>query len=866
MTLSGNEIRKKFVDYFVSKGHTHKPSASLVPSDPTVLLTIAGMLPFKPIFMGIEKPDVPRAVSVQKCIRTNDIENVGRTARHQTFFEMLGNFSFGDYFKKEAIGFAWEFLTHELKIPKDRLYISVFENDDEAITLWQEVAKVPEDRIFRMGADSNFWSAGPTGPCGPCSEIYYDFGPEKSCGRETCTVGCDCDRYLEVWNLVFMQYNRDEEGNLHPLPKKSIDTGSGLERVASVLQNTPSNFETDLIFPIIQAASKLAGVEYGKSKKTDVSLRIIADHARATVHLISDGVFPSNVDRGYVLRRILRRAVRHGRLLGVKEPFLHSLVDTVIAMFKLTYPALSEKRVQIIEVIKKEEERFLETLETGLSLLQEIMATSKAGGIISGGDAFKLYDTYGFPLELTVEIAQENHLAVEMTGFEEEMEKQRDRARVAQEKTGVHGKEDWSHYPATLFAGYDSFATESRIIAIFKEGQTISHARTGERVEVLMDKTPFYAESGGQVGDSGYLKTNGAIIRVEDTKKRENHFLHICQIQEGVLSVDDHVIADIDRHRRAFIRKHHTSVHLLQAALRKVLGPHVEQAGSLVEEDRFRFDFNHYKPMTPEEVRAAEDLVNEQVLENIPLQVEEVSMAEAKKRGALAFFGDKYGEKVRLVEVGDFSKELCGGTHVRATGDIGLIKITSESGIAAGVRRIEGVSGLRALELLRMTEATVSEAAELLKSPQMELINAVKKLRETLKTSEKEIRDLKSKVAFSMGDSLLAAAQEIKGVKALTASVEDVDSESLGALANQLKQKLGRGIVLLASASEGKVNFNCAVSDDLVKEGYHAGNIVKAAAQICGGGGGGKPNQAQAGGKDASKIDEALKVIGTFIK
>ncbi len=858
MTHTGQQIRDGFIDYFAKHKHTIVPSSSLVPTDPTVLLTIAGMLQFKPYFMGLETPEYTRAVSVQKCIRTNDIDNVGRTARHQTFFEMLGNFSFGDYFKDEAIAFAWELLTKVYGIDKNRLYITVFEDDDESIGIWKKVTGFGDSRISKLGEDSNFWAAGPVGPCGPCSEIYYDFGESRGCGKSDCAPGCDCDRFLEIWNLVFMQNERNTEGKLLKLPKNNIDTGSGLERVASVLQNTPSNFETDLLFPIIGTVADKTNIQYGSNLIKDTSLKIIADHLRASVHLIADGVFPSNVDRGYILRRLIRRAIRHMHLLGIRDNYLTQLTPTVLSLFSYQYPYLNDRIIQINEVLNQEETAFRTTLDNGFRILDGILKTGTKA--INGADAFKLYDTYGFPLELVEEIAYEKGLSVDKDGFNTEMEKQKENSRASHSDVIISKDYDVLALNPTIFEGYTTTQTESVIKKIYDENkQAVNTLSSGQSGVVVLDRTPFYAQGGGQVGDTGLLTTEDSIVTVTDTLKYDKYYLHKVKVERGSVKLNGEITASIDKARREHIRRHHTSTHILQAVLRQVLGPHIEQAGSFVSDEYFRFDFNHYKAVTLDELRVIEERVNEYILANTKLDVGEMSMAQAKERGALAFFGDKYGSTVRVVEIAGCSVELCGGTHVGSTGDIGLVKIISESSIASGVRRIEGIAGHKLLEYTRGLNSRIDTIANTLGSANADIELAIGKLKDNLKSSEKTVESLNAQLQNSLIESLKSSVIEAKGLKALITKLENKDAKFIMETAQSAIAQKTADIVLLASSIGGNCYFACVIKDGL-KE-YNAGAYVKEIAQLCGGNGGGKPNQAQAGGKDPSKIAEGLEII-----
>jgi alanyl-tRNA synthetase len=858
VTLSGHEIRNQFIQFFKDKGHAHLPSSSLVPKkDPTVLLTTAGMLQFKPIFMGLEKPASTRVVTVQKCFRTTDLDNVGRTARHHTFFEMLGNFSFGDYFKDEVIPWAWEFLTGVLGLPKDRLWVSVFTTDEEAASIWRDKVGVPAERIVYLGEDSNFWAAGPTGPCGPCSEIYIDLGVERGCGSEACAVGCDCDRFLEIWNLVFMEFNRDEEGRLTPLPAKNIDTGMGLERIASVLQGVPSNFETDLLRPLLDAAAQMAGIVYGQGGEKDVSLKLIADHVRGTTFLIGDGVVPSNEGRGYVLRRIMRRAIRHGKRIGIQRPFLAELGALVIDRYA-DYPELPAQREFIAQVMSEEERRFNQTIDRGQQLLNQAIATlspAPADRVLPGETAFELYDTYGFPLELTIELCGEVGVRVDETGFHAAMEAQRERARSAREAAGVtFASAGLSTKGATPFSGYERTEEEATVLEVFQD-------KSG-RFGVVLDRTPFYAESGGQVGDVGML---GA-ARVADTQKQGETIIHLLAEGEPAPAVGTKLLAAVDRAQRLHTMRHHTATHLLHAALKQVLGPNVNQAGSLVGPAELRFDFTFPRPMTPAELSAVEDLVNAQILENQTVSHLQMSMAEAQESGAMALFGEKYGETVRVIDVPGFSKELCGGTHVRATGTIGLFKILREEGIAAGIRRITAVSGLAALDLLRKQSDVLAEAGQLLKAAPEELPERVERLQAKIKAEEAEVAALRARLAVSATESLLEKARSVAGTSLIAEVAAGLSAGELKSAVEHLRDKLGSGVVVLGSVEDGKVAVVAAASDEAVKAGANAGKLIQAVMASLGGKGGGKPQMAQGGGGDAAKLQEAIAQVAATLE
>lgn len=861
---SGNEIRRLFLDFYSQRGHQELQSASLVPEDPTVLLTIAGMLPFKPIFLGQRTPEFKRATTSQKCIRTNDIENVGRTRRHHTFFEMLGNFSFGDYFKEQAIAWGWELSTQVLGLPPERLVVSVFTEDDEAEKIWREQIGVPATRIKRLGADDNFWVSGPTGPCGPCSEIYYDFHPEL--GDENIDLEDD-SRFIEFYNLVFMQYNRDASGNLTPLQNQNIDTGMGLDRMAQILQQVPNNYETDLIFPIIQTAATIAGVDYhGSDAKTQVSLKVIGDHIRAIVHMIADEIRASNVGRGYILRRLIRRVVRHGRLIGISGEFIPQVAETAISLSESAYPDLRRRSAAIKTELAREEANFLKTLDRGEKLLSEIILELKQQSktIISGESAFTLYDTFGFPLELTQEIASENQLTIDEAGFAEFMEKQRTRAKEAHETIDltIQGSLDQlaEHIQHTEFLGYTAPVATAKIQVLLVNGISESAAEAGSPVQIILDQTPFYAESGGQIGDRGYISGDGVLVRVEDVKKEADFFIHFGFIERGTLLVGDLVTAQIDRACRRRTQVNHTATHLLQAALKKIIDDGISQAGSLVSFDRLRFDFNFSRALNADELEQVEELVNTWIAEAHTAQIEVLPLAEAKARGAVAMFGEKYGEQVRVIDFPGVSMELCGGIHVQNTAEIGLFKIIAEAGVASGVRRIEAVSGGSVLDYLNLRDKVVKDLSDRFKVKPEELPERITNLQNELRTSQKQLEILKSQLAITKSDSLLANAETVGEHQVIVSLLEDVDPESLKAAAERLLQKIGNGAVVLGSIPEpGKVSIVAAFSLEVNKKGLQAGTFVGAIAKICGGGGGGRPNLAQAGGKDASKLPEALK-------
>jgi alanyl-tRNA synthetase len=866
--LSGSEIRQTFLDFYAQRGHKVLPSASLVPEDPTVLLTIAGMLPFKPIFLGQRQPEFPRATTSQKCIRTNDIENVGRTARHHTFFEMLGNFSFGNYFKEQAIAWAWELSTKVFGLPPERLVVSVFEEDDEAFAIWRDQIGIPAHRIQRMGEADNFWVSGPTGPCGPCSEIYYDFHPEL--GDDHIDLEDD-SRFIEFYNLVFMQYNRDAEGNLKPLKSKNIDTGMGLERMAQILQKVPNNYETDLIFPIIKTAAEIAGIDYAQSdEKTKVSLKVIGDHVRSVVHMIADEITASNVGRGYVLRRLIRRVVRHGRLIGIQGEFTAQVAESAIALSEEAYPNVRRREDAIKAELQREESQFLKTLERGEKLLAEILASlppyqgGTKGGQISGKDAFTLYDTYGFPLELTQEIAEEQGLTVDIAGFEAEMEEARRIAREAHETIDltVQGSLDKlaEHIQVTEFLGYKQPQSTAKVEALLVDGKSVESAEAGTQVQVILDQTPFYAESGGQIGDRGYLSGDTVLVRVEDVKKESDFFVHFGHIERGTLEVGATLTAQIDRSCRRRAQANHTATHLLQAALKQIVDPSISQAGSLVDFDRLRFDFNCPRPLKPEEVQQVEEQVNTWIAEAHTAEVAVLPLEEAKRRGAIAMFGEKYGDEVRVIDFPGVSMELCGGTHVSNTAEIGVFKIVSETGISSGVRRIEAVAGPAVLDYLNVRDKVVRELSDRFKAKPEELPDRITNLQNELKASQKQLDALKQELALAKSDQLLAQAESVGEFKILVANMDDVDPDALKTAAERLQQKLGESAVVLGSVPEpDKVSLVAAFSKGVNAKGLQAGKFIGPIAKLCGGGGGGRPNLAQAGGRDASKLADALE-------
>ena len=869
-----NELRQMFLDFFESKGHLVMKSFSLVPqNDKSLLLINAGMAPLKPYFTGAEIPPRTRVATCQKCIRTGDIENVGKTARHGTFFEMLGNFSFGDYFKKEAIAWSWEFLTQVVGLDPDRLYPSVYLEDDEAFDIWNKEVGIPAERIFRFGKEDNFWEHG-AGPCGPCSEIYYDRGEKYGCGKPGCTVGCDCDRYMEVWNNVFTQFENDGEGNYTTLKQKNIDTGMGLERLAVVVQDVDSIFDVDTVCALRNRVCEIAGKTYGADHEADVSIRLITDHIRSATFLISDGVMPTNEGRGYVLRRLIRRAARHGRLLGIQGKFLSDLALAVIEGSRDGYPELEEKKDFIVNVLNNEEGQFNKTIDQGLKILSDMEEEMKASGqsVLNGQDAFKLYDTYGFPMDLTREILEEKGYSIDEEGFKKEMEVQRTRARKSREVTNYMGA-DATVYDqidvsvTTEFTGYDRLEDTSKVTVLTTEDELVDALMEGQRGTIFVEKTPFYATMGGQEGDTGVIRTENGLFRVEDTiHLRGGKYGHVGVMESGMISVNDQVTLQVDPAGRADICKNHSATHLLQKALKTVLGSHVEQKGSLVTPTRLRFDFAHFQPMTAEEIQKVEALVNQEIQAALPVVTQVMGIEEAKKSGAMALFGEKYGEKVRVVSMGEFSKELCGGTHVANTSQITLFKIVSESGVAAGVRRIEALTGNNVIQYYRQMEENLHQLAKTLKTTPAELSDRTEHLLKEMKELQSENESLKSKLAQeSLGD-VTDQVTEVKGVKVLAAAVDGVDMNGLRDLGDQLKEKLGEGVVVLASSMGGKVSLLAMATPGAMEKGAHAGNLIKAAAAIVGGGGGGRPNMAQAGGKNPEKIGEAIAKIPELVE
>jgi alanyl-tRNA synthetase len=875
--MTGNEIRARFLKFFADRGHTVVPSSGIIPkNDPTLMFTNAGMNQFKDCFLGMEKREYTRACSSQKCVRAggkhNDLENVGRTARHHTFFEMLGNFSFGDYFKKEAIAYAWEFLTRDLGLDKSRLYVSVYNDDEEAADIWHLQEGVPRERIFRFGEKDNFWSMGDTGPCGPCSEIFYDQGPEAGCGSPECTVGCDCDRYMEIWNNVFMQFDRSGDGVLTPLPKPSVDTGMGLERISAVMQGVTSNYDTDLLQGIIRHVERLSGKKYRAGDKDDVSMRVIADHSRAVTFLICDGALPSNEGRGYVLRRIMRRAARHAKMLGFAEPMLYHTVDAVCEMMGNAYPDILEREAYIKKVVLAEEQRFAETLDRGLAILNDEVASLRAAGksVIPGDILFKLYDTFGFPTDLTADIVESEGFTIDEAGFETCMDKQRELAREHWKGSGEEGiaqvfKELHNRGVRSTFVGYDEMSVYGSVLAIVRDGVEVDSAVAGESVGVVTETTPFYGESGGQKGDEGFISTGNAHLEVLTTSRPyPDLIVHHGVVREGALKKGDAGDLKVTLPVRNATARNHTATHLLQAALRQVLGDHVKQAGSLVSADRLRFDFTHFSAMTADEIGRVENMVNAYIMDNDPVATNEMPIAEAIEAGATALFDEKYGDAVRVVRVGDVSMELCGGTHVRAAGDIGLFKVVAETGIAAGVRRIEALTGTGALAFVRQIEEEQRAVAALLKAEGGNPLERLERLLARQKELQREVESLQSRLNAAASGDLLAQVAEVQGVKLLAVKVTVEDVKALRDLSDTLKDRIGEGVVVLGAAIGGKANLLVAVTKGLIAT-VKAGDIIKNLAPLIGGSGGGKPELAQAGGSRPEKLEEALSAAARIL-
>ncbi|MDR1650308.1 MAG: alanine--tRNA ligase [Synergistaceae bacterium] len=869
---SARELREMFLSYFEGHGCRRYASFPLVPDDPTLLFTVAGMVPFKPYFLGLRTPEVTRAVTSQKCIRTNDIDNVGRTARHHTFFEMLGNFSFGDYFKKEIIPWAWTFLTEHVGLDPDRLYATIFLDDDEACGMWKDLVGLPDDRIYRLGEDDNFWAAGPTGPCGPCSEIIYDPGPEFSCGKPGCGVGCSCDRYLEIWNLVFMQFSRDESGTLTPLPKKNIDTGMGLERLSSVVQRVRGDFETDLFKPVIDRACELAGITYGGSAKGDLSVRVISDHLRASAFMIADGVLPANDGPGYVLRRLIRRSVRYGRMAGIDRAFLCELLPAVNEIMGDPYIELIEHRSAIEQVISLEEDRFGRTLEQGMNILDQELAKLKGGGSLPGEAAFLLYDTYGFPLELTEEIASESGISVAKEGFDREMDRQKKRARAASKQTAaVIAKNVYTEladrFGVTPFDGYESLSETAEVLAIVKGGALSDELSAGEEAEIVLSRTPFYAERGGQIGDTGRLLGEGVCFEAEDTVYPSGGLIaHRGRLSEGFIKVGATVEAAVDSKRRGAIQRHHTATHLLHESLCRVLGAHVRQAGSLVTPDFLRFDYNHFAPLTQEQAAQVESMVYEQVLSDIPVLTSVMKYSDARRLGVKALFEEKYGDTVRVLEIPGFSAELCGGTHTASTGRVGLFKITKDEGIGSGVRRITASCGSSSLKLFQESASALRAVCEALGSGAESAAARVEALLREMQELERKNQDL---VLESMTESSRASvkrAVRVDGVTVVAEKFNGASRDMLRRIGDRIKRMEPDSVVLLAGLGEGEVSLVCMASDSAVKRGVHAGSLVREISAKIGGSGGGKPAMGQGGGRDSAHLDGILSEAGDMVR
>ena len=866
-----NELREMFLSFFESKGHLRLPSFSLVPqNDKSILLINAGMTPMKPWFKGEEEPPRRRVCTCQKCIRTGDIENVGKTARHGTYFEMLGNFSFGDYFKHEAIAWSWEFLTEVVGLEPDRLYPSIYLNDDEAFDIWNKEVGIPAERIFRFGKEDNFWEHG-SGPCGPCSEIYYDRGPEYGCGKPGCTVGCDCDRYIEIWNNVFSQFDNDGHGNYTELKQKNIDTGMGLERLACVCQNVDSLFDVDTVMNITHKVSELTGAHYGETEKRDVSLRVITDHIRSATFMICDGILPSNEGRGYVLRRLLRRAARHGKLLGVNDPFLYQVVDTVIHENEGQYPDLREKQTYITKVIRTEEENFGRTIDGGMKIFSDLLAEhkQKLEKIFSGADAFRLYDTFGFPIDLTMEMAADEGLSVDEGAFQKLMKEQKERAREARKALGDlgwAGVEFGKDVPATEFVGYDHSECDAKIVAIVADEELRDEVAAGAEAVVVLDQSPFYAEMGGQVADHGTITADGVVFTVADVQKNKGgKFMHYGRLAQGVLHVGDTVHTAIDMERRKAIQRAHSTTHLLDTALKKVLGDHVHQAGSLVEPDRLRFDFTHFEAISPEELRQVEELVNDAILEGYPVVTEILPIEEAKKKGAVAMFGEKYGETVRVVEMSDFSVEFCGGTHVDNTAKAGPFRIKSESSVASGVRRIEATCGKLSLKAMESSQGVLSRAAQFLKTAPSGLLERMEQQANEMKQLRQALEKFKAEASLGEARQFLASAKTVKDLHVLATTRNGVDTAELRTMGDFLRDKDPKAVAVIASINGEKITFLAVCGKEAVARGIKAGDLVRHVSAICGGKGGGKPDSAMGGGSDPLKVDDALAAVDDFV-
>ena len=871
--LGVNEIRERFLSFFESKGHLRLPSFPLIPqNDNSLLLINAGMAPLKPYFTGKEIPPRKRVTTCQKCIRTPDIERVGKTARHGTFFEMLGNFSFGDYFKHEATSWAWEFVTKDLKFPEDKLYVTIYEDDDEAFDIWTKEVGVDPSHISRMGKEDNFWEIG-TGPCGPCSEIYYDRGEKYGCGKPDCKVGCECDRFVEFWNLVFTQFDKDENGVYNRLAHPNIDTGMGLERMAVIMQDVDNLFEIDTVRNIMLEISRVAGVEYGKDAKSDVSLRVITDHIRSTTFMVCDGVCPSNEGRGYVLRRLLRRAARHGRLLGIKGTFLYNIADTVIRESENAYPQLAEKRDYIKRVIKIEEERFSETIDSGLSILEGQIAELEKNGekLLGGEDAFRLYDTYGFPIDLTVEILEEKGLEADIDGFNAQMQQQKERSREGR-KVGEEAAWSEDIYQTlskdikTEFVGYDNKECTATVSVIVKDGELADSVSDGEDAVVILDKTVIYGESGGQMGDRGTLCGSGFKMTVTDSKKLgDGKILHHVTVDEGAASVGDSVTVTYDVKKREATARNHSATHLLQKALREVLGSHIEQAGSMVDENRLRFDFSHFQAVTPEQLADVERRVNAAILAAYPIEIKQMPVDEAKKLGAMALFGEKYGDTVRVVNMGGYSIELCGGCHLKNTSEAGLCKIVSEGGVAAGVRRIEAVTGEGVLKYIEEKNAIIADSAAALKTTEGELVHRCENVMEELREQQRKIDVISEKIAHASANNVMAGVKHIGGLEVFITQMDGSTVDAMRKLGDAIKERTQLCVCVFAALTDGKITFMATAGKDAVKKGVHCGKIIKEITAIAGGSGGGKPDSAQGGGKQADKIDNSLAAVDEII-
>jgi alanyl-tRNA synthetase len=868
-----HEIRREYLDFFREKQHLVAPSFSLVPkNDKSLLLIGAGMAPLKRYFTGEATPPSKRMSTCQKCIRTGDIDNVGKTARHATFFEMLGNFSFGDYFKKEAITWAWEFLTERLELDPKDLWVTIYLDDDEAFELWNKMVGIPEEKIIRLGKDDNFWELE-VGPSGPCSEIYVDRGEKYGCGREDCKPGCDCDRFLEVWNLVFTQFDKDEQGVYHPLPNPNIDTGMGLERIASIMENADNIFEIGAINDILKRVEKVSNYKYGSNEEKDISVRVIVDHSRAMTFLVSDGVLPGNEGRGYVLRRLIRRAARHGKLLGIEKGFLTEIVDVVINSWSVEYKELKEREAQIKKIISAEEDKFQETIDQGIAILESYIEGMNANGedVLDGEKAFKLYDTFGFPLDLTKEILTEKNMSVNEEEFNKYMDEQRNRARQAREESdsGWSSSSQNELYQGlnTVFRGYEVTNLVTEVIGIVKDNVRIDKLSSDEEAILIFKETPFYGESGGQIGDTGLIEADNFKAEVIDTKKTKDGLpLHFVKILSGNIEVGDKVVATVDVSRRNSIRRNHSATHILHQALKDVLGEHVNQAGSLVMPNRLRFDFTHFEAISKEQLLRIESLVNQKILDALEVVTIVTSLKNAQEMGAVGLFEDKYKDEVRIIKMGDYSQELCGGTHVNNTSNIGMFKIVSESGVASGVRRIEAITGIGVYEYLLNLESETDELSHILKTNRISLIDKAKSITEELKEKDKEIERLKSKLSSNIAQEILDAKEVVEDINIISYKVNDLDVDALRNLGDELKNKLQSGVIVLASIVNEKISFVSMVTKDLNAKGISAGNIVKEVAKVTGGGGGGRPDMAQAGGKDVSKVDEALSLVSELVQ